>query len=57
MKYATQWVFADDRKVREALDFRYRPLEETLADTISWLASAGHIKPRWASKIDQSRAR
>lgn len=57
VKYATQWVFADDRKVRQELDFRYRPLEETLADTISWLADAGHIKPRWASKINQSRAR
>ena len=56
-QYATQWVVADDRKVREELGFYFRPLEETLADTTRWLAEEGHIKPRWAEKLDQFRSR
>ena len=56
-QYATRWVVADDRKVREELGFHFRPLEETLADTTRWLAEEGHIKPRWAEQIDQFRAR
>jgi len=57
VKYATRWIVADDSKVRSELDFRFRPLEETLADTTRWLAEQGHIKPRWAERIDQFRAR
>jgi dihydroflavonol-4-reductase len=50
--YATQWVYVDDRKVREELDLRYLPLEETLTDTIRWLAQAGHIDTYWAGRLD-----
>lgn len=49
-KYGTQWVYVDDRKVRNELGMVYRPLEETVADTIRWLADAGHISSYWSSK-------
>jgi nucleoside-diphosphate-sugar epimerase len=52
--YATRWVYMDDRKVRRELEMSYRPLEETLVDTIRWLAGAGHIEAWWAEKLDQS---
>ncbi|MEH6581758.1 MAG: SDR family NAD(P)-dependent oxidoreductase [Halioglobus sp.] len=51
--YGTQWVYVDDRKVREALAIRYLPLETTLADTIRWLADAGHIEAYWAERLDK----
>jgi len=50
--YGTQWVYVDDRKVREELDITYRPLEETMADTIRWLVKVGHIDAYWAEKLD-----
>ena len=49
--YATQWIYVDDRKVRKELNIGYLSLEETLADTIEWLARAGHIEPYWAEKL------
>ena len=49
--YASQWVYVDDRKVREELDIEFRPLEESLADTITWLSDAGHIEQYWAENI------
>ena len=51
--YATEWVYADDSKVREELNISYRPLEETMKDTVVWLAKAGHIKAKWAENIDK----
>jgi len=50
--YASQWVYVDDRKVRDELEISYRPLAESLADTIAWLASADHIEKYWAEKLD-----
>jgi nucleoside-diphosphate-sugar epimerase len=50
-EYATRWVYADDRKLREALGMRYRPLEETLVDTIRWMAEAGRVDPWWAQRL------
>jgi nucleoside-diphosphate-sugar epimerase len=49
--YASQWVYVDDRKVRGELCLEYRPLEETLRDTIGWLAEAGHIESYWAARL------
>jgi len=49
--YASQWVYVDDRKVRDELNIVFRPLETSLADTISWLAEAGHIDEYWARNI------
>jgi nucleoside-diphosphate-sugar epimerase len=43
MDYVTRWVPADDRKVREELNFQYRPSIETLRDTVTWLQNNGHI--------------
>lgn len=51
-KYATQWVYVDDRKVREELEMDYRPLESTLTDTVRWLAGAGHIESYWSRKLN-----
>jgi dihydroflavonol-4-reductase len=49
--YGTQWVYVDDRKVRGELNISYRPIEQTLADTIRWLADSGHIETYWAQKL------
>jgi dihydroflavonol-4-reductase len=49
--YGTQWVYVDDRKVRGELNISYRPIEQTLADTIGWLADSGHIETYWAQKL------
>lgn len=50
--YASQWVYVDDRKVRDELNISYRSLEASLTDTISWLAQAGHIEQYWADYLD-----
>ena len=49
--YASQWVYVDDRKVRNEFKLDFIPLENSLADTISWLADAGHIDAAWAKDI------
>ena len=41
--FATEWVYANDEKVRRELGITYRPLEDTLRDTVKWLADEGHI--------------
>lgn len=51
MMYATEWVYSDDQKTRTELNIEYRPLEETFADTIEWLAESGHIRKHWAENI------
>ncbi|MEH6592065.1 MAG: SDR family NAD(P)-dependent oxidoreductase [Halioglobus sp.] len=56
VNYATRWVYADDRKVRNELDFSYRPLEQTLADTVRWLAAAGHVESYWATLLPESES-
>jgi nucleoside-diphosphate-sugar epimerase len=43
MEYATNWVQLDNSKVEGALDFTFRPLEESMTDTVRWLYQAGHI--------------
>jgi dihydroflavonol-4-reductase len=49
--YASQWVFVDDRKVREELGITFRPLQQSLTDTISWLADSQHIDSYWSDTI------
>ena len=49
--YASQWVFVDDRKVREELDITYRPLQQSLTDAISWLVKSENIDSYWADNI------
>lgn len=48
MEYATNWVKLDNSKVEDVLDFEFRPVEETMEDTIVWLCEAGHITDKQA---------
>jgi UDP-glucose 4-epimerase len=49
VNFATEWAHADDSKVREELGIEYRPLRDTLADTLAWLTDAGHIERKWVN--------
>ncbi len=51
MAYATRWVYVDDSKLRKALQFSYRPLAETLGETILWLGESGHIDRHWIEQL------
>jgi nucleoside-diphosphate-sugar epimerase len=41
----------DDSKTRDELQLEPRPLQETFADTVHWLAEAGHLTPRQAGRL------
>lgn len=47
MQYGTRFPVADDSKVRSVLNHSHRPLDETIADTVLWLADKGHIDRQW----------
>jgi len=49
--YATEWVYADDKKIRDELGLEYRPIDDTFRDTIYWLANTGHVNKKWAANI------
>jgi dihydroflavonol-4-reductase len=51
MGYATQWVQMDNSKVEQELGFEFRPVQQTMEDTIRWLLQAGHITARQAGKL------
>ncbi|WP_162846014.1 SDR family NAD(P)-dependent oxidoreductase [Seongchinamella sediminis] len=51
LNYATQWVRLDNRRVESELDFQFRPLEETLADSIRWLYQEGEISAEEAGQL------
>jgi hypothetical protein len=51
MTYATRWVPMDNSRVEEDLDFQFRPVEETFADSIRWLYEQGHITARHAGRL------
>lgn len=53
MTYATNWVVMDNSKVERELGFEFRPVEESMADCIQWLYSAGHITAEQAGKLAQ----
>ncbi|MFC6887217.1 nitroreductase family deazaflavin-dependent oxidoreductase [Actinomadura yumaensis] len=44
-------VPTDDRPLLDALGLTLRPPEETLADSLRWLAEAGHLDPRKAGRL------
>ncbi|TMQ95174.1 nitroreductase family deazaflavin-dependent oxidoreductase [Actinomadura soli] len=44
-------VPTDDRPVLDALDLTLRPVEETVADALRWLAESGHLHPRRAGRL------
>ena len=48
-------VPVDDRAEQEALGVRWRPVEDTLKDTIEWLYEAGHLSERHAGKVARNR--
>lgn len=41
----------DDSTTRHELHFEPRPLRETFADTVHWLAETGHLTPRQAGRL------
>lgn len=51
MNFATRWVLCDDSKLRAELGMHYRPLQQTLSETVKWLADTGHIDAKWAAAI------
>lgn len=51
MAYVTQWSPADSSKFLKVSGLKFRPGEETYADTIRWLARAGHIPPGFAGQL------
>ncbi|GGV08354.1 hypothetical protein GCM10010182_29610 [Actinomadura cremea] len=44
-------VPTDDRPILEALDLTPRPVEDTVADGLRWLAATGHLSPRRAGRL------
>ncbi|GAA0558376.1 nitroreductase/quinone reductase family protein [Actinomadura livida] len=44
-------VPTDDRPALDALDLTLRPIEETVADALRWLAEDGHLSPRRAGRL------
>ncbi|MFI0372521.1 nitroreductase family deazaflavin-dependent oxidoreductase [Actinomadura sp. 1N219] len=44
-------VPTDDRPVLDALDLTLRPVEETVADALRWLAESGHLAPHRAGRL------
>ncbi len=53
MGYATRWVPMDNGRVERELGFQFRPVRETIEDTIRWLYAAGHITAEQAGKVAQ----
>jgi nucleoside-diphosphate-sugar epimerase len=51
MGYATNWVEMDNTKVENELDFEFRPVEDSMRDTVRWLCSAGHINDKQAGVL------
>ena len=51
MVYATHWVRMDSSKAAAELDLDFRPVADTLSDTIRWLHAAGHINAKQAGKL------
>ena len=51
MGYATRWVPLDNSRVEQDLGFSFRPVEQTMADTVSWMSRVGHIKEREAGVL------
>lgn len=49
--FATEWVYCDDGKIRQELGITYRPLEDTMRDTVTWLVEDKHIPAKWAENI------
>lgn len=57
MEYATRWVPLDNSRVETELDFSFRPLEDSLRDTIAWLQRQGLVSRRQAGQALRQRSR
>jgi hypothetical protein len=51
MVYATNWVRMNSSRTLADLDMAFRPVDETLADTLRWLREAGHITDRQLGRL------
>jgi nucleoside-diphosphate-sugar epimerase len=51
MAIATRWTPADSTRFLTSTGLRFRPGAETFADTISWLARAGHLTKAQAGAL------
>jgi nucleoside-diphosphate-sugar epimerase len=49
-------VPSDDTATLDALGVTLRPLEESVADTVRWLAAAGHLRPARAGRLAPTRS-
>ncbi len=49
-------VPSDDTAALDALGLSLRPLEESVADTLRWLAAAGHLRPARAGRLAPTRS-
>jgi len=52
----TQWTPANSDKAKRELGLVFRNGEETIRDTLRWMAQAGHIKPKQAGKAFTTNA-
>ena len=57
MEYATRWVPLDNARVERELEFCFRPLQESLYDTLHWLYDSGHISRRQAGRVIEPQVR
>lgn len=51
LTYATRWVQMDNSRIEAELDFEFRSVEETLADSIRWMYQAGHLTAAQAGRL------
>ncbi|MBE1537506.1 deazaflavin-dependent oxidoreductase (nitroreductase family) [Actinomadura algeriensis] len=49
-------VPTDDRPILDALDLTLRPVQDTVADGLRWLAASGHLSPRRAGRLAPAEA-
>jgi nucleoside-diphosphate-sugar epimerase len=51
MEYASLWPGADSSATLAELGVAFRPLKETVADTLRWLHEAGHVEARCVGQL------
>ena len=51
MSMATQAVPPDSTATQRELGVQWRPVRETLADSIGWLAATHHLPPKLAGRL------